>query len=198
MHSPPPSDVCVRSFPCPFHSLIKLCYTKALQQSSLVPGPEATPSSEISNLTSFTTSYQNFKNIFLGKRVSSWDIQCWSCPTAFNKHRMSPYWLISWCWYSLHCCRASLVAQTVKNPPARMHGFWWLIHVDVWWKTTELCKATILQLKKNRLKKKQFKIYTQSNNLRIILRKLGSNTFCMMLLFCVLCTTYCFVCDFKN
>ena len=28
---PPSSDVCVRSFPCPFFTLIKLCYTKALE-----------------------------------------------------------------------------------------------------------------------------------------------------------------------
>ena len=27
----PPSDVCVRSFFCPFFTLIKLCYTKALE-----------------------------------------------------------------------------------------------------------------------------------------------------------------------
>ena len=31
----PPSDVCVRSFLCPFLTLIKLCYTKALE----MPGP---------------------------------------------------------------------------------------------------------------------------------------------------------------
>ena len=36
---------------------ISLCYTKPLEWSSLVPGPEAKSSSEIMNLTSFTTSY---------------------------------------------------------------------------------------------------------------------------------------------
>ena len=53
----PPSDVCVRSFFCPFFTLIKLCYTKALEWSSLVPGPKA-KSLEIINPTSFTISYQ--------------------------------------------------------------------------------------------------------------------------------------------
>ena len=36
-HSPPPSDVYVRNF-CPFFTLIKLCYTNALEPSTLVPG----------------------------------------------------------------------------------------------------------------------------------------------------------------
>ena len=31
----------------------------------------------------------------------------------------------------------------------------WLIHVDVWQKPTQHCKAIILQLKINKLKKKQ-------------------------------------------
>ena len=54
----PPSDVCVRSFLCPLSTLIQLCYTKALEWSSLVPGPEAKSSfSLISNLTLFTVSY---------------------------------------------------------------------------------------------------------------------------------------------
>ena len=30
----------------------------------------------------------------------------------------------------------------------------WLFHVDVWWKPTQYCKAIILKLKINRLKKK--------------------------------------------
>ena len=37
----PSSDVYVSSFLCPFFTLIKLCYTKALEWSSLVPGPES-------------------------------------------------------------------------------------------------------------------------------------------------------------
>ena len=31
----------------------------------------------------------------------------------------------------------------------------WLIHVDVWQKPTKFCKAVILQLKKNELRKKK-------------------------------------------
>ena len=42
-----------------FVTLIKLCYTKALKWSSLVPGPEAKSSLEITNLTLFTVSYQH-------------------------------------------------------------------------------------------------------------------------------------------
>ena len=37
-----------------FLTFIKLCYTKALEWSSLVPGPEAKSFSEITNPTSFT------------------------------------------------------------------------------------------------------------------------------------------------
>ena len=40
-------------FSVPFYNLIKLCYTKPLEWSSLVPGPEA-KSSELTNPTSFT------------------------------------------------------------------------------------------------------------------------------------------------
>ena len=42
----------------PFYTLIKVCYTKALKQSRLVPGPEAKSSLKIMNPTSFTVSYQ--------------------------------------------------------------------------------------------------------------------------------------------
>ena len=44
-------------FSVPFYTLIKLCYTKALECSSLVPGPEVKSFSEITNLTLFTISY---------------------------------------------------------------------------------------------------------------------------------------------
>ena len=55
----PSSEVYVRSFLCPFFTLIKLCYTKALEWSSLVPGPEAKSSFlEIMNPTSFMVNYQ--------------------------------------------------------------------------------------------------------------------------------------------
>ena len=47
------------AFSVPFYTLIKLCYIKTLEWSSLVPGPEAkSSSSEIMNWTPFTMSYQ--------------------------------------------------------------------------------------------------------------------------------------------
>ena len=47
------------AFSVPFYALIKPCYTKALEWSSLVPGPKAKSSSlEIRNPTSFTVSCQ--------------------------------------------------------------------------------------------------------------------------------------------
>ena len=45
------------AFSVPFYTLLKLCYIKALEWSSLVPGPKA-KSSEITNPTSFTVRYQ--------------------------------------------------------------------------------------------------------------------------------------------
>ena len=41
----------------PFYTLIKLCYTKALEGSRVVPIPKAKSSSEIMNLTPFTINY---------------------------------------------------------------------------------------------------------------------------------------------
>ena len=35
------------------------------------------------------------------------------------------------------------------------YGYLWLIHVDVWQKPTQYCKAIILQLKISKLKKKR-------------------------------------------
>ena len=50
-------------FSVPFHSLIKLCYTKTLKWSSLFPGPKAKSSTlEITNSTPFTLSYHNQAN----------------------------------------------------------------------------------------------------------------------------------------
>ena len=40
------------------------------------------------------------------------------------------------------------------------HVYLWLIHVDVWQKTTEHCKATILQLKRNKLKQTWWKLFS--------------------------------------
>ena len=40
----------------------------------------------------------------------------------------------------------------------------WLIHVDVWQKPTQYCKAIILQLKINKLKKKKKQSQVISND----------------------------------
>ena len=67
-HSPSPAPVPIlrsmsEDFSVPFHSLIKLCYTKTLEWSILVPGPEAKSSTlEITNSTPFTISYHNQAN----------------------------------------------------------------------------------------------------------------------------------------
>ena len=54
-HLPSPSDVCVRSFLCPFFPVIKLPPHEVLNVWNDVPGPKAkSSSSEISNLSSFT------------------------------------------------------------------------------------------------------------------------------------------------
>ena len=47
----PPSDVYVKSFLCAFSYFKKLCYAKAFEWLSLVPGPKAKSSSEIKNPT---------------------------------------------------------------------------------------------------------------------------------------------------
>ena len=49
-------------FSVPFYALIKLCYAKALERSSLVPGPEVKSSLELTNPTLFTVSYQALPN----------------------------------------------------------------------------------------------------------------------------------------
>ena len=55
----PPSDVCVRSFLCPFLYFNKTLLHKALEWSRLVPNLKAkSSSSEITNLILFTVSYQ--------------------------------------------------------------------------------------------------------------------------------------------
>ena len=58
------------AFSASFLTLIKLCYWKALEWSSLVPGPEAKSSSlEITNPTSFTISYQYEEVFYLGSQI---------------------------------------------------------------------------------------------------------------------------------
>ena len=56
-HSPPAFWSLCQSFPCPSHTLIKLCYTEVLEWSSLVPGPKAESSWEITDPTWSTVSY---------------------------------------------------------------------------------------------------------------------------------------------
>ena len=57
-HSPSPFWCLCQKLSLSFFTLIKLCYTKALEWSSLVPDPKA-KSSEITNLISFTVSYHS-------------------------------------------------------------------------------------------------------------------------------------------
>ena len=70
----------------PFLTLIKLCYTKALEWSSLVPGPKAKSSSlEITNLTPFTISYYQHQGLFQWEELAlciSWP-KYWS---PLNEH----------------------------------------------------------------------------------------------------------------
>ena len=67
------------AFSVPFYTLIKLCYTKALEWSSLVPGPNA-KSSKITNLISFTVSYHyttiNKKFILIKSNINSGPSNC--------------------------------------------------------------------------------------------------------------------------
>ena len=82
---------------CSFFTLIKLCYTKALAWSSLVPGPEAkSSSSEITNLTEATGSV-TWKRLSLGLG-----------------HKSSLIWYPD-LNFPLVILRASLVAQKIKN-----------------------------------------------------------------------------------
>ena len=58
--STPPLMSMSEALSVPFYTLIKLCYTKALESSSLVPGPRVKSTSlEITNPTLFTSSDQN-------------------------------------------------------------------------------------------------------------------------------------------
>ena len=106
-HSPPPSDVYLRSFLCLFFTLIKLCYAKALERSSLVPGPEAKFSSlEIMNLTPFTISYQD-SYINLVSNV----------PKSYRRCTVGPCWLSS-----LNRAAYTCWLQTISLPPGN-HNF---------------------------------------------------------------------------
>ena len=103
-HSPPPSDVYLRSILCPFFTLIKLCYAKALERSSLVPGPKAKSySSEITDPTPFTMSYQDHY-INLVNTV----------PKSYQSCTVGPCWLsilntaAYTCWFQTICPLATI------------------------------------------------------------------------------------------
>ena len=95
------------AFSLPFQ-LIKLCYTKAFEWSSLVPGPEVRfSSSEITNWTSFTISYHFFMDFpRLSHRLIIHGI-VWLLSTNYgylHSSRSWPEWSLKclmgeeWCW----------------------------------------------------------------------------------------------------
>ena len=107
-HSPSPSDVYVRSFHCPFSYFNKTLLYKS-SWSSLVPGPEAkSSSSEITNPTSFTISYQcDHVLINRGKRQTHpgcdggadrkvFQLQRWKC----SPERLRVLWQRAWLLFS--------------------------------------------------------------------------------------------------
>ena len=62
------------AFSDPFLTLIKLCYTKALEWSSLVPGPQAKSSSDIMNSTLFSISYQGLYKYMKTFIIPKWPL----------------------------------------------------------------------------------------------------------------------------
>ena len=65
------------AFSASFLTLIKLCYWKALEWSRVVRGPEAkSSSSEITNPTSFTISYQYEEVFYLSSQICFFFF-CW-------------------------------------------------------------------------------------------------------------------------
>ena len=101
----PFSDAYARSFFCPFFTSIELCYTKALEWSSLVSSPKAKSSLEIRNPTPFTISYHSptpfpypcfpkhwiTGEVFLYKNWSEVDLQLTSIPP--NPRRFWKYFI---------------------------------------------------------------------------------------------------------
>ena len=85
-HSPSPFwCLCQKLSSVPCHTLIKLCYTKALEWPSLVPGPKAKSSLEITNLTPLTVSYYQHQGLFQWEKLAlciSWP-KYWS---PFNEY----------------------------------------------------------------------------------------------------------------
>jgi len=54
----------------------------------------------------------------------------------------------------------------------RIYVYLWLIHVEVWQKTTKFCKAIILQLKNKSIFKNNFIFKEESLHIGLILIKL--------------------------
>ena len=67
------------------------------------------------------------------------------------------------------CCLHRYTILHIKNLYKGTYVYLWLIHVDIWQKTTKFCEAIILQLK-NKLKKKNFTneliLFFSNENLR--------------------------------
>ena len=81
------------AFSAPF-TLIKFCYTKALELSSLVPGPKVKSSLKNTNLTPFTISYQNISAMW-----ETWvQTLAWEDPLEKGKatHSRILVWRIPW------------------------------------------------------------------------------------------------------
>ena len=67
-----------KAFSLCFHTLIKFCYTEALEWSSLVPGPEVKSSSWITNPTPFTICSKNLLNLNRNTIIkASWIQRTW-------------------------------------------------------------------------------------------------------------------------
>ena len=107
-------------------TLIKLCYTKALESPGLVPGPEVKSSLEITNPTPFTISYQQlvrvsgvFYSLSPGslaltghKHLKSWSSDFTSACTILFLQSFIYLFLVM---LSLHWCLSfSLVAESGK------------------------------------------------------------------------------------
>ena len=88
------------AFSVPFLTLIKLCYTKALEWSRLVPGPEAKSSSEITNLPWLTVFLllETFSPLAL--TLSWFSFYLPGCPSP------SPLLVSSWL-FDLYTCAVS-------------------------------------------------------------------------------------------
>ena len=86
---------------------MKLCYTKALEWSSLVPGPEVKSSSlEIMNLTPFTVSYHyDSLNLSLQESLTSLCLLYWVARHSLSCSLGEELWQWSeWVWVCVWAC----------------------------------------------------------------------------------------------